>query len=302
MDRCPNCGAPARPGAKFCTTCGYRLPVTVPVTTSSEGTDAPSSDAASSWPPAPTASTERPAEVQAESLATTSETAADEIVVVSASTADGEPSQTETEVAVAEETESSTDSLLSSSWPSPSQSSPPSPWTVSSATTDEPADSSASASGEADESGAASASTGVTEETVVVDEPASQYEGWSAAVVEELAPATATQGTTIARATALLDELRLLLPVLNAGGGTEISAAVAAELDAALGGATRTAGDREALRSALNEARDNPRDIQTILALSQQADAAIALLDDYDNLSDAAQRAINALRPDPTGD
>jgi hypothetical protein len=132
----------------------------------------------------------------------------------------------------------------------------------------------------------------------VVDEPASQYEGWSAAVLEE--PAPATRGTTIARATALLDELRQLLPVLNAGGGTEISAAVADELDAALSGATRTAGDRDALRAALNEARDNPRDIQTILALSQQVDAAIALLDDYDKLADAAQRAISALRPDPS--
>lgn len=26
MERCPNCGTPARPGAKFCTTCGFRFP------------------------------------------------------------------------------------------------------------------------------------------------------------------------------------------------------------------------------------------------------------------------------------
>jgi hypothetical protein len=26
MDRCPNCGTPGRPGAKFCTTCGFRFP------------------------------------------------------------------------------------------------------------------------------------------------------------------------------------------------------------------------------------------------------------------------------------
>jgi hypothetical protein len=25
MERCPNCGTPARPGAKFCTTCGFRF-------------------------------------------------------------------------------------------------------------------------------------------------------------------------------------------------------------------------------------------------------------------------------------
>jgi hypothetical protein len=26
MESCPNCGTPARPGAKFCTTCGFRFP------------------------------------------------------------------------------------------------------------------------------------------------------------------------------------------------------------------------------------------------------------------------------------
>src|SRR5215213_9706725 len=25
MEHCPNCGTPARPGAKFCTTCGFRF-------------------------------------------------------------------------------------------------------------------------------------------------------------------------------------------------------------------------------------------------------------------------------------
>src|SRR5688500_6629710 len=26
MEHCPNCGTPGRPGAKFCTTCGFRFP------------------------------------------------------------------------------------------------------------------------------------------------------------------------------------------------------------------------------------------------------------------------------------
>src|SRR5438046_890763 len=26
VDKCPNCGQPSRPGARFCTSCGFRLP------------------------------------------------------------------------------------------------------------------------------------------------------------------------------------------------------------------------------------------------------------------------------------
>jgi hypothetical protein len=42
MENCPNCGSPVRPGAKFCTTCGFRLP---------EGEDtAPAAETASEVP------------------------------------------------------------------------------------------------------------------------------------------------------------------------------------------------------------------------------------------------------------
>src|SRR5690606_29634085 len=90
------------------------------------------------------------------------------------------------------------------------------------------------------ESGDTGATAAVTEESIVVDEPASQYEGWSRAVVEELAPPSSDHGTNVARATALLDELRMLLPVLNSGS-SDVGERVANELEAALSG-TREEG------------------------------------------------------------
>jgi hypothetical protein len=54
MDRCPNCGATVRTGAKFCTTCGMRLPESAAATQTSETpTRSPfdsTSTVASRWP------------------------------------------------------------------------------------------------------------------------------------------------------------------------------------------------------------------------------------------------------------
>jgi hypothetical protein len=205
------------------------------------------------------------------------------------------------EVTPSMESSPSTDSVLSSSWPNAGPSDQPSSWTTTdSAPSGDSSGTGAEVSDESAQAIQSSSEIDVTEETVVVTEPASQYEGWSSAVVEEVAPLTAAHGTPIARATALLDELRLLLPALNAGAGTDIGVAVADELDTALAGAKQASSERDTLRASLNEARDNPRDIQTILGLAQQAEAAIALLDDYDTLTDAVQRAVNALRPEST--
>jgi hypothetical protein len=203
--------------------------------------------------------------------------------------------------------------VVSSTWTATSTSSPPSAWGTASAgavTSDEESSASEpSADANIEDTtielieatGTVPEAAAVTEETVVVDEPASQYEGWSAAVVEEIAPPAADHGTNVARATALLDELRLLLPVLNSGTGSDAADHVATQLEEALAGTREEGDDRQSLRTALTEARDNPRDIQTILGLAQQADAAIALLDDYDRLADAVRHAIHSLRPKPPG-
>jgi len=92
-----------------------------------------------------------------------------------------------------------------------------------------------------------------------------------------------------------------LLPALVTGAGTNGDASDVSEFEAILATSEETSGDRRALRDALNEARDNPRDIQTILALSQQADAAITLLDDHERLVTAVQQALMSLKPRPPG-
>ncbi len=60
MERCPHCGTPGRPGAKFCTTCGFQFPdaetdtVSVAVaddTPETTDSDRPAND--SEWPAAP---------------------------------------------------------------------------------------------------------------------------------------------------------------------------------------------------------------------------------------------------------
>ncbi len=65
MERCPNCGTPGRPGANFCTTCGFRFPgdeSNMEIDDASVSPDAPGDDgdpngdtaeATFGWPPPP---------------------------------------------------------------------------------------------------------------------------------------------------------------------------------------------------------------------------------------------------------
>ena len=287
MERCPNCGAPARPGAKFCTTCGYRLPMAAAVTPTTDSGET-SSTKSSSWPAPPASSSGSDAGDSSDITIASAAPAGSDVIIVSGSDLDSEPTdQTNlVETTGTDDTATpNTDEVLSSSWPSTSPTDQPSPWATS-------------GGGDADggESGdrAAGESGGVSEETIVVSEPASQYEGWSSAVVEEVIAPSASIGTNIARATALLDELRQLLPVLNAGGiaGAVTDDSLVSALESAVASARAAAGERQALRDALNEARDKPNDIQTILALSKQTDAAIALLDDHERLIAAVEPVI----------
>jgi hypothetical protein len=280
MERCPNCGAPARPGAKFCTTCGYRLPAAAPSEPTPEAGGRAAASTASSWPPPPTSATTE-SSASAQDQTTDPSQGSDEVIAMPATAPEADADATAEAGSEADSgtDAESTDSVLSSSWPSPAPATQSDPWAATTGTGD-------NAAAEADRD------VGVAEEVVVVPAPASQYEGWSSAVVEEVAPVSKSGGTTIARAIALLDELRLLLPALNTAAASDDTAAIDVELQGIITAGNEAAADRQALREALRAARDDPRDIQTILALSQQADAAIALLDEHDRLVSTVQRAL----------
>ena len=94
MERCPNCGVSARPGAKFCTTCGYRFagddasdsmggPDEEPATAEASNGDANSAgEASNGWPAAAAPESSQPGSgwgfAAESSTVNTEETSADE--------------------------------------------------------------------------------------------------------------------------------------------------------------------------------------------------------------------------------
>lgn len=108
-----------------------------------------------------------------------------------------------------------------------------------------------------------------------------------------------------ARAMALLDELRSLIPALGlsatSGGDTNIAEAsgessntqdVIADLESARSDIT-TPDD---LRSVLEAAQSRPRDMDVILDLVARAGSLLELLDERDRLAAAIDRAVSSLR------
>ncbi len=101
------------------------------------------------------------------------------------------------------------------------------------------------------------------------------------------------------RAHKLIDELRALLPRLPVGSGRDLSV-IADELEIALADDAADAEGRSGLRDALETAREQPRSIDSVVALSSHVAEMIALLDRHDRLVDAVQQAVNTLRAETT--
>ncbi|MGI9254384.1 MAG: hypothetical protein ACR2J8_11595, partial [Thermomicrobiales bacterium] len=111
-----------------------------------------------------------------------------------------------------------------------------------------------------------------------------------------VAAATGAAGleATIARerASEILTELRDLLPRLSNPSGVD-PVALANVLDAGI------LSDRmrwRELRAVMEAARDSPRDVETVLALSQRVNDVLALIDRHEELTAAVQRAAQQLR------
>ncbi len=310
MERCPNCGASVRHGAKFCTTCGFRLPEELGEATSSGDAEATVGGVAAETPlAAAAADVGGPQDaVQsgdfggAERGGTETPGPLGEVLPgwLSASTAtwgggwrpSAEPESEPEAPLAAPEAGTGTTEAGGGAEPIPFPSVRPTQVEVPSIG-DAPDD----AAAVADEDAAA---TALADPDVA---PAAQ------AALAEAPPAVVTDGVTardapgdlLARVNGMLDELRGLLPALVAAPqapepGPDVEA-VASELESARhhGDASR-AREFEALRSALAAASDRPRDIDTMLDLVGRLDAVIALQEAHDRYAAVIDRAIATLR------
>jgi hypothetical protein len=303
MSICPNCAIPVRDGARFCTSCGARIdgePVAYVPPSAPQFAPAwdeqPASPAAPAWPAPPAPNTwpgqEQPWSQPGDAWGSGWKPAEDlpfdpvahaaihgnvsedlwataEQVEVAIEAVDVESLEA---VASVEAIESVEIAAI------PAESAPPI-WPESPALLD-------------DELGGELVETSfVAEEPAlppVVTPLAASYVASYAAAPVAVADAVAARE----RAAAILTELRDLLPRLaNPSGADPVT--LAAVLESGI------ATDRQrwsALREVMEAARDRPRDVETVLALSQQVDAVIALIDRHDQLTDAVQRAARQLR------
>lgn len=300
MERCPNCGAPARIGAKFCTTCGFRLPEAASESPPAATTvDPPADDVvvdngwpapaaamggAASWPPPADAD---PAEQRPADDAET----ADEVVVAGARVIDPfADARDEPPLATDGDAEPPSAPAMDWGWPrGASDESALDPGERSAPTEDQAASPWAPAADEGEEPVVPSLDAGVVVEEEGIAAPAEV-----AMVVASAAGAGGGGGgasPTAERALALLDELRALIPALSAGPAPD-AARIADDLEAAVAQGPDLGG----LRAAMEGARERPRDIDTVLDLVGRVDAVIALIDVHDRAVDAMAAAIVALR------
>lgn len=287
MERCPHCDAEIRPGSRFCTQCGKRLPEPAAFAEPWPGPSGSEPNAGWPLPEAVPASLDD------------ARTGVGDAPHVTAEPTDGPiwataPTPEPTAFAPAIPTwpapvEVGEQTVEAPAWASPEQAEAAvadAPWRPAGEPEPFAADDSEPDTGEprpSDDipsSGVAADETGQPPSFDAAAEPdASETAG------------SETAGTTpVARAADLIDELRALLPLLAAPAD---QSAIAARLEAA---ADADSGRWPALRAAMEDARANPRDVETVVALSRRVDEVIALIDANDRLAAAAREAAAAIR------
>ena len=240
MERCPSCGSAARPGAKFCTTCGYRFTDEVAAEPSLDAETSTSAHAASGpddihagWPSAHA----QAGDPQPESAAF--ETSA----VVVASSNDS----------VADNASAPWSAPPETAWPTPPDLFGP----------------------------AAEADRAATDDTATTD---------------RTSVGAAPDPLPIARAERLLGELEEALAEISRASPVDLSG-VLSDLEVALAPPQVIAGEAlSELRDALFAAKENPRDVDTIVDLTRRIDALVALIIAYDRAIAAIERTQAVLR------
>lgn len=117
----------------------------------------------------------------------------------------------------------------------------------------------------------------------------------AASLLPDEPPPSNDRSDVAARAAALVDELRSLLPSLASKPDVD-PRSVADDLETAQRTGSVADDDLVALRAAAVAARDRPRDLDALVDVAARAEAVLALADAYDRLSTAISGAVDALR------
>jgi hypothetical protein len=282
MEKCPNCGAAVRPGAKFCTSCGTRL----------TETPAPSTATPAQEPPAATESTEVTTPVAEPEQASANGDPYATWGTPSGETAHSSPAdrfeagldREDTTPGEASATEESSTTYSASTWGQPATSDEEesdedrfASWAAAYGsyqppTTETPAASTGSDTRDAvDKAGEAAPET---VHDVVIERPVQDSEARK-------------------RAATLIDELRGLvwqIGVTEKTDGDENLAKVV------LAGARGQSSDFSDLKRALDDVKATPRDVDVLAALSGKANRIQELLDSHNRLLSAIDEAIDELR------
>lgn len=338
MERCSNCGAATRPGAKFCTSCGTRLNLeqdSAQPASASWSQDPSTQETQSVTPPIKWDETiNDPPESSSDTsdeAAASRDTVSDVTDTTANSTTETRDSPDETVDATTSE-EPTSASSWESAWPNDTADDSETAEEVSSEA-EAPSDSvtvatspSSRFAGELDGTEASTESTSESpfsfperntwtwgtasdEETDVTNQEsetiAPSIPAPEATTVESndmvIAAASASARNTDTdsddprhRASALADELRGLIWKIgeNETSGTGDDSSVVRDLTNVRG----ETGDFSDLRPAIESVRDNPRDIDALRDLGQQADRLQALLDSHSRLTGSLDDAIRKLR------
>jgi hypothetical protein len=258
MERCPNCGTPGRPGAKFCPTCGFRFPGDGSENESAQDqTDTAALDTdeepglfpgamIDGWPSPPP-----PAETVAGGWD-------QQAVMQTASAEPGEMTESEGEP-------STWAAGLADSWPEP----PTADVVDTPPTEPDP---------RPDE----------TSETSPVDTS-------DGAAVHQ-ADSTEAMARAVRLLDELRQTISEIGP--QAHGAADLSGVISDLEVAVHPPGAMAADDVAELRDALLAARERPRDIDTIVDLTKRIDAMLALVIAYDRTIAAIERSLDALRGD----
>lgn len=301
MEKCPNCGAAVRPGAKFCTSCGTRLNDSAsPSTTTTSWNQ--SGSAEETMVATPAAEPEKSPDAPAEERAFSTWNQGGDSWAAAASATDSRDEASASSPADRFETGLDQPSTSSESEQVASESSTnyrPSTWQQSTSASEETEDDRFASWSAAYGAYQATSEEGTSALTPESEEPSAPEAGAPESSVDETGQSsgpseTPRESEARQRATKLVEELRGLIWRIGVGDDTGTGDENLAVI--VLAGARGQTGEFSDIKRALDGLRDDPRDIDALRALGAKADRIEELLNSHSRLLAAMDEAIDELR------